>query len=154
MIKSLKDCASFEPEERRGNIFSRPFTLLSKGGVDRVQGHSHNFHHVTYVHQGEGKIVLTYPDGLVEEKNISAGQSWLTNKDVNHEIITTVPTREEVLADLEQATPEEIKERLVEILTLPLKGVCIFSLRDPEGHVVEEIAEGDAAKMAMLNGTT
>lgn len=81
---------------------------------------------------------LVYPDGAKEERNISAGQSWLTRKDVHHEIISAVPTPDEVRKELESMTPEEIKERLVGILTLPFKGVCIYSLRDADGHVVEE----------------
>ena len=54
-----------------GNIFIRPNFLFKTG--DKVDGHAHNFDHVTYVVRGKLKITRTKPTG--EQRTIEVAST-------------------------------------------------------------------------------
>lgn len=96
-----------------GNIFIREM-LFEKAG-DIVDGHKHNFDHVTFVVRGSVRIEKLDEAGRPVqsiEKQASNGHNWVTIKaGVNHKITA-----------LEDHS----------------LGHCIYAHRNPQGEVVQE----------------
>jgi len=58
-----------------GNIYIRQVPEpLEKGEI--VEGHTHNFDHVTYVNKGSFKITRTSPDGETKSRTIHATDEY------------------------------------------------------------------------------
>lgn len=90
-----------------GNVFIRPMTFAKAGDV--VEGHAHNFDHVTYVVRGALQFTA---GGRVVVKRASDGHNFvLIRAGVTHQI--------NALED----------ESL---------GHCVYSHRSPQGDVVQE----------------
>ena len=101
-----------------GNIFVRP-NRLNKGQV--IEGHTHNFDHVSYVTAGAVVVVAQHPSGQEITRTIRAtdDRNWvLIRAEVRHRITA-----------LEDGT----------------KFDCVYSHRTPQGDVVEEYTGWDAA---------
>jgi hypothetical protein len=92
-----------------GNIFIRPNELPEVGS--RVKGHKHHFDHTTIVFKGAVHVRAVAPDGRVIEKDFAAPSHFLVLKDVEHEIVATVPDT---------------------------VFWCVYSHRDPQGDVVQD----------------
>lgn len=94
-----------------GNIFVRP-NFLHKAG-DKVDGHTHNFDHVTYVVRGRLKIERTKPNGDKRIIEISATDNY--------------PFGLIVAEDSHELTA------LVDDTVFH----CVYAHRDPQGNVVQ-----------------
>lgn len=92
-----------------GNIFIRP-TVLHRAG-SRVDGHRHNFDHVTVVFRGAVHVRAALPDGTVVQREFHAPAHVLIRAQATHEITALVDDTE---------------------------FWCIFSHRDAQGDVVQE----------------
>jgi hypothetical protein len=57
-----------------GNIYVRPNILAKKG--DKVDGHTHNFPHVSYVCRGRVKITRTKPNGDRRTVSVSSTDDY------------------------------------------------------------------------------
>jgi len=99
-----------------GNVFIRPNALPRVG--DKVQGHRHNFDHVTMIVKGAVHIRAVKPDGAVIERDFSAGQFCLIKAEVEHEITATA---DDTLFH------------------------CIYAHRTPQGDVVQEFTGWEPA---------
>lgn len=102
-----------------GNINIRPNFLLKKG--DKIEGHTHNFDHTTYIARGSVHIKGTKPDGTVAELTISCTDDYpfiLVEKDVVHEITALVD------------------DCVVH---------CVYAHRTPQGDVIQEYTGWDDA---------
>lgn len=71
-------------EYSAGNIQIRPNYLQKKGDV--VDGHAHNFDHVTVVFEGSIHVRATLPSGDIIERNFVKGSEFLVKAEVEHEI--------------------------------------------------------------------
>lgn len=67
-----------------GNIFRRK-NRLDKAG-DRVDGHAHNFDHLTVIFTGAVRIKAKLSNGQVIEQEFHAPTDCLIRADVSHEI--------------------------------------------------------------------
>lgn len=99
-----------------GNIFVRPNPLAKAG--DRVDGHTHNFDHTTYVVKGAVHVRGVCPDGRVIERDFSAGDFCLIKAEVIHTITALM---DDTLFH------------------------CIYAHRTPQGDVVQEFTGWGAA---------
>lgn len=96
-----------------GNVFVRPMAFARAGDV--VEGHAHNFAHVTYVARGALRFERLRDDGSVErmvDRRASDGHNYvLIHAGVTHRIIA---------------------------LDDDSLGHCIYAHRNPQGEVVQE----------------
>lgn len=104
------------PEQISGNIFIRPNYLDNIG--DKVDGHTHNFDHTTYVVKGKVHVKATLPNGAVREKDFEAGEWFLVRADTTHEIVAL--------------TPDTLFH-------------CIYAHRDPQGRITQVNTGWDTA---------
>ena len=99
----------FSAEKVMGNVFLRP-NYLEKTG-DKVEGHTHNFDHVTFLVRGQIHARVTTPSGKVFEKEFTAPAYMLIKVENEHEFIALQDDTE---------------------------FVCIYAHRTPQGEVTEE----------------
>jgi quercetin dioxygenase-like cupin family protein len=95
-----------------GNIFIRPNILALKG--DKVDGHTHNFDHTTYVVRGSFRITRVRPDGDVKTIEVKSTQDYpfvMIRAQDKHELVA-----------LEDNSVFH----------------CIYAHRTPQGDVVQE----------------
>ncbi len=152
IVKKLESCASFEPEIIMGNVVLRYFTLPNPG--DFIDGHTHDYHHAFLELQSSMGLEQRHPDGLFVKDSLIMGDKMLINKNVNHKLISTAPTQEEALEYMKTLSAEEKDKLILKYLTLPAKGVCVFALRDIEGHVAEELAEHGNPTSAIIRSAS
>ena len=95
-----------------GNIFIRPNHLVNAG--DKIQGHTHNFDHTTYVVRGTIKITRTTPLGDVREVTINSTDNY-----------PFIMIRAEDTHELEAIVDDSMFH-------------CIYAHRTPQGDVVQE----------------
>lgn len=93
-----------------GNILLRPNKLAAIG--DRMEGHTHNFDHTTFVTRGSFAAEGRHPDGRVVKATVHAGQHLLIKADWEHSFVALEPNSE---------------------------FVCIYAHRTPQGDVVQEV---------------
>ncbi len=100
----------YEPEFICGNLFIRPNRLLRAG--DQVEGHAHNFDHMTQVLRGRIHVRAFDPGGALREERTFEAFSWcLIRAGWKHE-----------LTALEDET----------------LFWCVYAHRDPQGRVHQE----------------
>jgi len=92
-----------------GNVFIRPNTLAKAG--DAIEGHTHNFDHVTIVFTGSVKVTATGPDGAVQEGTFTAPAHFLVRAECTHQITA-----------------------LMDNTTI----WCVYAHRTPQGIIVQE----------------
>lgn len=97
------------PEWICGNLFLRP-NYLEKAG-DKVDGHTHNFDHMTVVWEGRVKVNAVFPDGRTMTQEFGRSEHFLVKAEVAHEIIA-----------LEDNT----------------MFMCIYAHRDAQGQVTQK----------------
>lgn len=96
-----------------GNILIRQEPPLEKG--QKVEGHTHNFDHVTYINKGKAKISRVSPDGEYAERVISADDEYNYVLILKHHIHTIEAIEDNTMYH------------------------CVYSHRDPNtGEVVME----------------
>jgi quercetin dioxygenase-like cupin family protein len=93
-----------------GNIFIRPNTLAKAG--DQVQGHAHAFDHTTIAFKGSIRVRRTRTDGAVDTVDLVAPAHCLIVAGVEHEITA-----------LEDDTVFW----------------CVYSHREPQGDIVQDV---------------
>lgn len=96
-------------EYASGNIFQRQMIFAKAGDV--VQGHAHNFDHVTFVCMGGVRIERKHPDGREDSIEVMAGEPGVL-----------------------------IKAECIHKLTALTDGTtafCIYAHRTPQGDVVQ-----------------
>lgn len=71
-----------------GNIFIRPKHLPEVGSD--MEGHRHNFDHVTIVFTGAVRVEATGPEGHVVVRDFAAPAHCLIKADWTHRIVATV----------------------------------------------------------------
>lgn len=97
-----------QPEWISGNIFIR----ANEGNAgDRIDGHSHNFDHTTFVLKGRVRIKCTMPDGSILEQECVPPSHVLIPAQAMHEM--TFLDDDSIL-------------------------YCVYSHRDPQGRVSVE----------------
>jgi hypothetical protein len=104
------------PEFICGNIFVRPNCLTNVG--DRLPGHTHNFDHVMLVLKGSFLITVKYPDGTARGRTFKAPSWALIRAEMEHE---------------------------VEALEKDSIFWCVYSHRDPQGRVTQEVTGWEEA---------
>jgi hypothetical protein len=92
-----------------GNIYIRPNKLAKAGML--IDGHKHNFDHVSIVFTGAVRVVQRWPNGFRVQKNFRAPDHFLVRADCEHEI-TSLQDNTEFW--------------------------CVYSHRTPQGDVVQE----------------
>lgn len=102
-----------------GNIFVRPNFLRKVG--DKVDGHTHNFDHVTYVVRGKLRIVRTTPTGEQRTVEIASTDDY--------------PFGLIVAGDTHELTA------LVDDTVFH----CVYAHNTPQGDVVQDYTGWDAA---------
>lgn len=106
----------FSAEHILGNIFVRPNHLENVG--DCMEGHEHNFDHVSFVTSGAALAEGKSPDGTVKKVTVRAGGYVLIRKEVHHKFTALEPN------------------------TIVL---CVYAHRTPQGEVSEEYTGWDRA---------
>ncbi len=82
------------PEGAYGNVYIRPMTFAHIGSV--IEGHKHNFDHVTMLWAGAVRAMATLPNGKKVDKVFQAradhGPTFLKiPKETEHEFIALAP---------------------------------------------------------------
>lgn len=98
------------PEFVVGNIYVRVNRFDVAG--QKVDGHKHNFDHMTDFRRGSFHVKATCSDGRVIEQDFSEGEFVLIKADVEHEITCTSDGGGEFR--------------------------CIYAHRDPQGSVTQK----------------
>lgn len=93
-----------------GNIFIRPNPLTKAGDV--VQGHAHNFDHTTIVFKGAIRVKRTLTDGSEQVQDFAAPAHCMIVAGVEHEITALVDDT---------------------------VFWCVYSHREPQGDVVQDV---------------
>lgn len=150
-----------------GNIFAREGDIPPGGKVD---GHAHNFDHVTACFGGRMKVEGTDPNtGTHYETTLEIGSLCLIRADIEH-TLTQLPGAPAIvanaLADLRDRMTKMVPALAAEIGAahdaslaafndVPAKYACIYAHRTPQGDVVLDYDSGwpgAYATSSMLNG--
>lgn len=75
-----------------GNLFVRTNPLANTG--DKVDGHKHNFDHMTIVFKGTINVKAVLPSGEKINQDYTAPDFFLVKRDVEHEITALAPDTE------------------------------------------------------------
>lgn len=122
-----------------GNIYIRPWTLEKRG--DALPGHTHNFDHTTII-TGPISVKVKRPNQPEFERSwpLELGQfKYLPiRKDTHHTISSIAPTMEMALAQIENMTLDELRFKLASLMSGPVRGLCVYAHRTPQGEVVQE----------------
>lgn len=98
-----------EGEQVSGNVFLRHIRLARVG--DRVEPHTHNFDHTTFVIAGRIHAVVDCPCGKRKEQDVAPGEHFLVKADWLHSFTALTPD---------------------------VHAVCIYAHRTPQGEVVQD----------------
>lgn len=132
-----------------GNVFVRQGEIPVGGQVD---GHTHNFDHVTACRSGRIRVKGYRNNWLIAETVVEMGDVVLILADVEHTLI-----QEPGMPPLVQAAVDDLKARLLAALpdavkeieaayaetqeahgNVPAKYSCIYAHRTPQGDVVQQ----------------
>jgi len=106
-------------EQPIGNIYVRPSHLVQMG--DRIQGHTHNFDHTTFILKGGVHCKATLPDGRVIERDFWA--LGHPNNSVNTPGYCLI--RKDVLHEFTALEDDTYM-------------LCVYAHRNPQGEVVQQ----------------
>lgn len=74
-----------QSEVRSGDLFIRKLRFDRQG--DAVGGHTHDFHHTTFVIRGRVACRTIAPDGTEAEYELGPGTHFWIDKDVLHDLV-------------------------------------------------------------------
>jgi quercetin dioxygenase-like cupin family protein len=103
----------------KSNVYSRPNVLRKKG--DQIEGHKHNFDHLTIVTRGSVRIKAKKPDGSTPQLDVKSTEYW-------------------PLINIEAGVEHEITA-----LEDDSAFICVYAHRNPQGEVVQEYNKWDEA---------
>lgn len=130
-----------------GNIHIRPTTLPASGNM--VPGHKHPFAHTMFQFSGASHVKGGAVDGEFYSpvlamilhrlgRDMSGNKSYeLIEAGVSHELTAIQPTKDEALKQIASLDEETVRDLLASVMAMPSMPWCVFSLRDPQGNVIE-----------------
>lgn len=131
-----------------GNIHIRP-TLLPRPG-QMVPGHVHPYDHTAFALSGAARVKGGSIDGdyyspvlafIMHRLGFDMSDNLpyvLIEAGVSHELTAIQPTKDDALAKIASLDEAAVRDLLASVMAMPSTPWCVFSLRDPQGNVLEK----------------